>query len=107
MLGGPLVVLNYGFGGGGIVWVFILLRLGVSPKAPCPTAPRGHNHMVTTLGKSRRPPQNLAELEETPAETSKNPSERHISSESLAEGCAPLKLGILVPVCLGASLGAF
>ena len=45
------------------------------------------------LGKSRDHPRNLAEprrtLEETIAEASKNPSEGQISSESLAEGCAP------------------
>ena len=50
------------------------------------------------LRKSRGPPQNPAEprrtLRETPAEpsvreTPTEPSERQISSESLAEGCAP------------------
>ena len=48
------------------------------------------------LGKSRGPPQNPAEpcrtLGEAPAElweTPAEPSERQISSESLAEGCAP------------------
>ena len=48
----------------------------------------------TTLGLwSWNPTQNPAEprktLEETPAETSKNPSQRQISSESLAEDCGP------------------
>ena len=31
----------------------------------------------------------LKTLEETPAEASKNPSERQTSFESLVEGCAP------------------
>ena len=63
-----------------------------------PTVPEGHKHMVTTPEKPRkipRTPQNAPQnprrhprraLEETPAE----PSERQISSESLAEGCAAL-----------------
>ena len=50
-----------------------------------------------TLGKSRGPPQNPAETPQNPrrdpAEPSERPpaepSERQISSESLAEGCAP------------------
>ena len=55
--------------------------------------PQGHKRTVATLGKCRGPPQNPTEpcgfLGETPEEASKNPSERQISSESLAEGCAP------------------
>ena len=58
-----------------------------------PAIPKDHMHRATTLGKSCGPPQNLAEprrtLEETPAEASKNPSQRQISSQTLAEGCAP------------------
>ena len=49
-----------------------------------------------TFGKSRGPPQNPAEprrtLGETPRRTlgeTPQPSERKMSSESLAEGCAP------------------
>ena len=46
-----------------------------------------------TLGKLRGPQQNPAEprrtLRETLGETPTEPSERQISSESLAEGCAP------------------
>ena len=58
-----------------------------------PTVLQSHRDGVTTLGKSRRPPQ-------SPAETPQNPrrdprrgpwesSERQLSSESLAEACAP------------------
>ena len=65
-----------------------------------PTVPEGHKHRVATpenLGKSRGPPQNPrrdpAEPSQRPrralGETPAEPSERQISSESLAEGCAP------------------
>ena len=65
-----------------------------------PTVPKGHKHRVTTPenprkilrtpAEPRRDPTEPSEslrgtLSETPAE----PSERPISSESLAEGCAP------------------
>ena len=69
---------------------------------PCParTVPEGHKHRVTTPEKPRKIQRTPAEprralqnprrdprraLRETPAER----SERQISSESLAEGCAP------------------
>ena len=58
-----------------------------------PTVPQGHKHRITTLGKSREALLNPGEprrtLEGTSAEASENPSERQISSESLAAGCAP------------------
>ena len=68
-------------------------------KVQFPTVPEGHKHRVTTPEKPRKIPRTPAEprgapqnpertrgaLGETPAE----PSERQISSESLAEGCAP------------------
>ena len=66
-----------------------------------PTVPEGHKHRITTPENPRRTPQSPAEpsvippqsplrdpcraLWETPAE----PSERQISSDSLAEGCSP------------------
>ena len=42
-----------------------------------------------TLGKSRVPPQSPRRDPAEPSETPAEPSERQISSESLAEGCAP------------------
>ena len=70
-----------------------LIRSWCWEKQHIPTVLQGHKHRVTTLEKSCRPTQNPAEphrtLEETPAESSENSSERQISLESLAEGCAP------------------
>ena len=66
-----------------------------------PTVPEGHKHRVSTPGKPQKilrtpaePPQRPRRtLRETPAEPSErptqSPSERQISSESLAEGCGP------------------
>ena len=71
------------------------------------TVPEGHGHRVTTpetLGKSHVPLENPAETPQSPrrdpaepsqrprgalSETPAEPSQRQISSASLAEGCAP------------------
>ena len=67
----------------------------------CPTVPEGHKFpRVTTPEKPRKIPQAPAEPRRTPGEpperprralweTPGEPSKRQISSESLAEGCAP------------------
>ena len=64
-----------------------------------PTVPQGHMHRVTTLGKSRGPPQRPVEPAEpskrTLPEASGNPCERQISSESLVEGCERRPSGTL------------
>ena len=65
-----------------------------------PTVPEGHEHRVTTPENPRKIPRTPAEPRRGPAEPSERPrgalgetpaepSERQISSESLAEGCAP------------------
>ena len=65
-----------------------------------PTVPEGHKHRVTTpetLGKSpadprrapQRPRRTLGRDPAEPSERPPEPFERQISSESLAEGCAP------------------
>ena len=66
-----------------------------------PTVPEGHEHRVTTPENPRKIPRHYpaeprrdpAEPSERPrgalSETPAEPSERQISSESLAEGCAP------------------
>ena len=64
------------------------------------TVPEGHKHRVTTPGNPRKIPRTPPEPRRDPAEppqrprralgeTPAEPSERQISSESLAEGCAP------------------
>ena len=73
------------------------------PKGSIPTVPEGHKHRVTTPEKPRKIPRTPAEPRRDPAEPSERPhrtlsetpaepSERQISSESLAEGCAPRML---------------
>ena len=65
-----------------------------------PTVPEGHKHRVTAPGNPRKIPRTPAEPRRDPAEpperphgalgeTPAEPLERQISSESLAEGCAP------------------
>ena len=58
-----------------------------------PTLPHGHKDRVATLGISCGPPQTPPEPRGDPADPRRDPrrepSERQISSESLAEGCAP------------------
>ena len=65
-----------------------------------PTVPEGHEHRVTTPENPRKIPRTPAEPRRDPVEPSERPrralgetpaepSERQISSESLAEGCAP------------------
>ena len=65
-----------------------------------PTVPEGHKHRVTTPENPRKIPRAPAEPRRDPAEPSERPrgalsetpaepSERRISSESLAEGCTP------------------
>ena len=65
-----------------------------------PTVPEGHKHRVTTPENPRKIPRAPAEPRRDPTEPSERPrgalpetpaepSERQISSESLAEGCAP------------------
>ena len=81
------------WGGRGIIsivrWNLRPIIFGVDSFGSCkngPTVPEGHKHRVTTPGKPCKIPWTPAEpFWETPAE----PSERQISSESLAEGCAP------------------
>ena len=70
------------------------------PPKSNPTVPEGHKHRVTTPENPRKIPRAPAEPRRDPAELSERPrgalsenpaepSERQISSESLAEGCAP------------------
>ena len=61
-----------------------------------PTVPEGHKHRVTTPEKPRKIPRTSAEPRRAPQNppsrrdpAEPEPSERQISSESLAEGCAP------------------
>ena len=76
------------------------LRRQLFKLSLCPTVPEGHKHRVTTPENPRKIPRTPAEPRRDPAEPSERPRrargetpaepfERQISSESLAEGCAP------------------